>query len=196
VSKFTYGRQLAAALAYMMLKQQDAVGMLGFSDQVVASIPARARTIQLRSVLADLSRLEPERGTEVATGLAGLPEKLVKRGLVVFVSDCLAEPEEILDAMGLFRARGHEVLVFQILSPEERDFPFRDLVEFVDAETGERILTQTSDVARAYLDAVETHIETLRRGCNEMNVDFVELRTDTRLDRALVDYLAKRRRLS
>jgi uncharacterized protein (DUF58 family) len=194
VSKFTYARQLAAALAYLMLKQQDAAGLVAFADGPVVSVPAHARTIQLGRLLSEMERLSPERATAVARGLAGLPEKLRRRGLVVFVSDCLADPAEILETMRLFRARGHEVLVFMILSPEERDFPFRDLTEFVDAEIGARLTTQASDVARAYLEAVGSHIESLRVGCNEMDVDFVELRTDMRLDRALVDYLAKRRR--
>ncbi len=158
VSKFTYARQLAAALAYLMLKQQDAAGLLAFADGPIASVPARARNIQLGTMLTELSRLKAERTTDVARGLAGLPEKLTRRGLVVFISDCLAEPAEMLEAWGLFRARGHEVLVFQILSPDERDFPFRDLVEFVDAETGERLKTQASDVRAAYLDALAAHV--------------------------------------
>lgn len=195
VSKFTYARQLTAALAYLVLKQQDAAGMLAFADGPVALVPAHARTIQLGTLLGRLSEIAPERGTEVARGLAGLPEKLRRRGLVIFVSDCLAEPREILDAMRLFRARGHEVLVFQILSPEERDFPYRDLTEFVDAETGERLLTQPSDIRQAYLEALAEHVGLLKRECSEMNVDFIELGTDTRLDRALVDYIAKRRRV-
>jgi len=195
VSKFTYARQLAAGLAYMMLKQQDAVGMLAFADGPVASVNAHARTVQLGNVLAQLSRLVPEKGTDVARGLATLPDKLTRRGLVVFISDCLADPAEITDAMRLFRARGHEVIVFHVLSPEERDFPFSDLTEFVDAETEERLLTHPSDLKRAYLEALAEHVSTLKGACDEMNVDFVELRTDTRLDRALVDYLAKRRRV-
>jgi len=195
VSKFTYARQLAAGLAYMMLKQQDAVGMLAFADGPVASVNAHARTVQLGNVLTQLSRLVPEKGTDVARGLAALPDKLARRGLVVFISDCLADPAEITDAMRLFRARGHEVIVFHVLSPEERDFPFSDLTEFVDAETEERLLTHPSDLKRAYLEALGEHVSLLKGACDEMNVDFVELRTDTRLDRALVDYLAKRRRV-
>jgi uncharacterized protein (DUF58 family) len=194
VSKFTYARQLAAGLTYMMLKQQDAAGLVTFADGPLASIPSSARRLQLGRVLKELGRASPERGTEVARGLAGLPEKLRRRGLVVYISDCLSEPREISDALRLFRAHGHEVIVFQVLSPEERDFPFRDLVEFIDAETGERLLTQTADVAKAYLEALGEHMTFIRRECDEMNVDLVELRTDTRLDRALVDYLAKRRR--
>ncbi len=195
VSKFTYARQLAAGLAYLMLKQQDAVGMLAFADGPVASVNAHARSVQLGNVLTQLSRLEPEHGTDVARGLAALPDKLTRRGLVIFISDCLAEPEEITNAMRLFRARGHEVLVFHVLSPEERDFPFSELTEFVDAETEERLLTHPSDLKAAYLEALGEHVAKLRTACSEMNIDFVELRTDTRLDRALVDYLAKRRRV-
>jgi uncharacterized protein (DUF58 family) len=195
VSKFTYARQLAAGLAYLMLKQQDAVGMLAFADGPVASVNAHARTVQLGNVLTQLSRLAPEKGTDVARGLAALPDKLTRRGLVVFISDCLAEPNDITDAMRLFRARGHEVLVFHVLSPEERDFPFSSLTEFVDAETEERLLTHPSDLKAAYLEALGEHVAKLKGACDEMNVDFVELRTDTRLDRALVDYLAKRRRV-
>ncbi len=194
VSKFTYARQLAAALAYLMLKQQDGAGLVTFADGPIAAIPSSARRLQLGRILRELARLQSARGTDVAKGLAGLPEKLRRRGLVVFVSDCLGEAHEIVDALRLFRTHGHEVIVFQVLSPEECDFPFRDLVEFVDAETGARLLTQTADVAKAYLEAFGAHVALLRRECDEMSVDFVELRTDTRLDRALVDYLAKRRR--
>jgi len=195
VSKFTYARQLVAALAYLVLKQKDAAGLVAFANGPLVSVPARARAIQLARVLGELARLRPERGTDVARGLAGLAEKLRRRGLVALVSDCLAEPAELLGALRLLRARGHEVIVFQVLSPEERDFPFRDLIEFVDAETGERLLTQASDVSRAYLEALSSHTALLRRECGEMGVDFVELGTDTRLDRALVDYLARRRRV-
>ena len=83
VSKFTYARQLAAGLAYLMLKQQDAVGMLAFADGPVASVNAHTRTVQLGNVLTQLSRLAPEKGTDVARGLAALPDKLARRGLVV-----------------------------------------------------------------------------------------------------------------
>jgi uncharacterized protein (DUF58 family) len=195
VTKFDYARGLAAAFAYLMLRQQDSVGLVAFADGPVVSVPAHARTTQLGAVLSALSGLEAARGTEVAAGLAGLPEKLRRRGLVVMISDCLADPAEIADALRLFRAHGHEVLVFQVLSPEERDFPYREMVEFVDAETGARLLTQAADVAEAYRAALEEHVGSLRSRCSEMNADFTELRTDTRLDRALVDYLAKRRRM-
>ena len=195
VSKFTYARQLAAALAYLMLKQQDAVGLVAFAQGPVASIPARARTVQLGGILGALAGIVAAGGTAVATGLAGIPEKLRRRGLVVFVSDCLAEPAEILETMKLFRTRGHEVIVFQILAREERDFPFTDLVEFVDAETEERLTARTSDIAAAYREAMGRHLSALRSGLSDMNIDFVELRNDERLERPLVDYLAKRRRV-
>ncbi len=194
VSKFTYARQLTAALSYLMLKQQDAVGLVAFADGPVKQVPAHTRSIQLASVLGVLGELKPESGTEVARGLAGIPEKITRRGLVVFVSDCLADADEIIETLKLFRTRGHEVLVFQVLSPEERDFPFRDLTEFVDAETGERVLAQASDIRAAYLAELAEHVERLRRSCAEMDVDFTALGTDQRLDRALVDYLAKRTR--
>jgi uncharacterized protein (DUF58 family) len=195
VSKFTYARQLTAALAYLMLKQQDSVGLVAFADGPVKQVPARARSIQLARLLGELGKLEPERGTEVARGLAGIPEKLRRSGLVIFVSDCLADPDEIVETLKLFRTRGHEVLVFQVLSPEERDFPFRDLTEFVDAETGGRVLAQASDIKAAYMEALAGHVDLLKRRSGEMDVDFTELGTDQRLDRALVDYLAKRRRV-
>ena len=171
------------------------MGLLAFADGPLAAVDARARPAQLRDVLARMARLAPEGGTDVARGLAGLPDRLARRGLVVFVSDCLADPAEITALLRLFRARGHEVIVFQVLSPEERDFDFTELTEFVDAETGARLLTHPADLRPAYLEALRRHTAEIAGACAEMNVDFVELRTDTRLDRALVDYLAKRRRV-
>jgi uncharacterized protein (DUF58 family) len=195
VSKFTYARMLAAALAYLMLKQQDAVGLVAFAEGPLKEIPARTRSVQLGGLLREMAALSAESGTEVARGLTGVPEKLRRRGLVVFLSDCLAEPSEITETMRLFRTRGHEVVVFHVLSVEERDFPLRGLVEFVDAETGERMTSQASDVAEAYREALAEHVGAIRRGLGDMNIDFVELGNDDRLDRALVDYLARRRRM-
>lgn len=194
-SKFDYARSLTAALVYLVLKQQDAAGLAAFSSEAVRLIPPRARPRHLTDVLSALAGLRPGGRTDPARGLAGLPERMRRRGLVIFLSDCLVEPEPLLEVLKAFRVRGHELVVFQMLSPEERRFPYRELVEFEDAETGTKVTAHGADIRHAYLGALGRHSARLRGALGEMDADFVELTTDTRYDVALVEYLAKRRRL-
>ena len=190
--KFTYALRLCAALGYLMVKQSDAVGLLAFSDDTIEYVKPSARSVPLRSLFSAMSGLRPEGGTSFGKGLAGLAERLVRRGLVILVSDLLAPAEDVLDELSRFRHRRHELIVFQLLADEERNFPYRDQIEFVDMETGERLTTQASYVRQQYVGELNAHLERLRRGLRDIGIDLVELSTSDRLDAALVEYLARR----
>jgi len=192
LSKLRYGSCLAAALAYLMLKQRDTVGLTVFDSEGLQLVPASARSSQLSVVLRSLASLEPESQTHFASGLSEVAARISRRGLVVLISDLLAEPDEVLDVLKYFRYRKHEVLVFQVMTAQELDFPFSDQHEFIDAETGEKLATSGRLIRREYLEALGGHLEALRQGCVELEVDFVPLRTDEPLTDALVAYLSKR----
>ena len=191
--KFSYALRLCAALAYLMIKQSDAVGMLAFSDAAVDYVKPSARSLQLKSIFSSMSRLKAAGGTSFGKGLAGLAERLARRGLVILVSDFLAPVEDLLDELSRLRHRRHELIVFQLLADEERDFPYREQIEFVDMETGGRLTTQASYVREHYLEELGSHLDRLRRGLGDLGIDLVELSTSDRLDLALVEYLARRR---
>ena len=195
-SKLECAKVLAAALTWFLLKQNDAAGMVTLSgeSEVPEFIRPSQRPNQFGLMLRQLEALRATGGACLARLLQHTVRLVHRRSVILFFSDLLEPSEEVAMGFKQLRFHGHEVIIFQVLSPEERDFPFRDLVEFVDAETGQRLLTQSADVAGAYLEAIGAHIAFLKRECDEMGIDFVELRTDARLDRALVDYLAKRRR--
>ncbi len=192
ITKFRYAASLAAALTYLMLHQGDAAGLVAFDSEGVQYTPPRRQTLQLNRVLASLSGLAPTKATEFRSGLREVAERLHRRGLVVLISDLMAEPEEILDVLRYFRYKKHEVVVFQILSAMELDFPFRDQHEFIDVETGDKLITQASLIRQDYLDALEAHNRHLRESCLAMDVDFVPLGLSDWLGAALMAYLTKR----
>jgi uncharacterized protein (DUF58 family) len=195
ITKLDYARQLSAALAYLMLTQNDAVGMFAFAAGRGELIPARSTMGHLRPLLLLLDRLTPGGGTNFASSLHTLAERVTRRGLVVILSDLLDEPERISQAIHHFRHRKHEVLVFHILDPLEVSFDFQKEAVYVDLESGERVTTRPQELRGDYRERVRAWREQLRQACVEKRADYVPLTTDQPYDRALLEYLSKRARL-
>jgi len=195
MSKIEYAKSLAAALAYLMLHQQDAVGAMLFGESPVAYLPARAVRSHLDVLLKTLAAHEPEGGTRLAPALHELAERIKRRGLVILCSDLMDKPEEVLSGLQHFRHRHHEVVVFHILDPDEVDFPYTDTATFVDMEQGHRLTTEPWEIARRYREKLAAWIDFYRRNCRERLIDYVPLDTRTPFDRALLAYLEKRARL-
>ena len=195
ISKWIYARNLAAALAYLMTKQGDATGLAIFRDGPAEVIAPRGGTVHLHTLHGVLSGAEPGQATDAEKGLSSLPERLARRGVVVLISDLLDDTDRIIRALKGFRIRRHEVIVFHVLAPEERAFPYRDNIEFVDAETGETLTAQASYIAKAYLRAMDEHTGVIQRFCRQHDIDFVPLTTDELLSTALIAFLSKRQRV-
>jgi uncharacterized protein (DUF58 family) len=195
VSKFEYARSLAAALAYLMIGQQDAVGLLLFGDKPERFVPARSVRSHLDVVLRTLGELAPQGLTNLPPVLHQLAERIKRRGLVILLSDLTGPPAEVLHALQHFRHRHHEVVVFHILDPDEVEFPYTDTATFVDMETGDRITTEPWEIARRYREQIEQRSALYARSCREQLIDYVRLDTRTPFDRALLAYLEKRARL-
>lgn len=193
IQKWLYARSLAAALAYLMVHQGDAVGLAVYRDGTPDVIPPRGGTVHLNAVLRQLAATEPQGQTNTASGLASLPERLARRGLVILIGDLLDDTARTIEVMKNFRLRGHELIVFQVLTPEERHFPYRENYEFVDAETGEKLSAQASYIANAYRQALAQHNEALKSFCRQNDVDLVELDTAENLATALVGFLNRRK---
>ena len=195
MSKLEYARSLSAALAYLMLHQQDAVGVLTFADHPRQYVPPRATRSHLDVLLKTLASGEPEGRTRLGPALHELAERIKRRGLVLLCSDLMDKPEEVLSGLNHFRHRQHEVVVFHVLDPDEADFPYTDTATFVDMESGERLTTEPWEIARRYRERLEAWREHYRRHCRERLIDYVPLDTRTPFDRALLAYLEKRARL-
>jgi len=195
-TKKLYATWLAAALSYLLLRQNDAVGLVTFDEKPLARVPARSVRRQLFQVLKVLEDLPPGRGTALGKVLHRVAETVQRRGLVLLLSDLMDDPEQVLAGLKHFRHRGHEVVVFQILDPREVDLDFAGEVEFEDLERpGHRLRVEPAHLAASYRRRHSAWRDTLRRECRRQLVDLVEVTTDTPFERSLGAYLRKRKRL-
>ncbi|MEQ1832128.1 MAG: DUF58 domain-containing protein [Candidatus Eisenbacteria bacterium] len=192
LSKLEYARSLAAALAYLMLGQQDAVGVMLFGDHPQSYVPPRSVRSHLDVVLKTLAVGAAGGPTKLGPALHELAERIKSRGLIVLFSDLLDTPAEVLSGLQHFRHRNHEVIVFHILDPDEIEFPYTDASTFVDLETGAQLTTEPWEIAPRYRQQLEAWRDKYSRSCREQRIDYVPLDTRTPFDRALLAYLEKR----
>lgn len=192
VTKLAYGSYLAAALAYLMRRQRDAVGFVAFDEQIVERLPASARAGHLKTVLLTLSRLEAGTRSNVSKPLHQLAEALARRSMVVVISDLLDDPETIVRGLKHLRFRGTDVIVFHVLDPAELTFPFEQPARFKDLETDVEVLVSPSAVRAAYLRRLGAMLELYQRELRGAGIDYVRLDTANPLDTALLAYLSSR----
>jgi len=195
MTKLRYGSVIAAALAFLMIRQRDSVGLVTFSDTMRRYVPTRSVQSQLTEILKVLSTSEPVGQTVTGDILHTLAERISARGLVVLISDLIVDPDELLFGLKHFRHNGHEVLVFHILDPMELDFEYSSDTRFVDMETGRTLTTQPWHIRDGYRDLQEKRHTTMVRAMHDISVDYARFTTDVPFDRALSEYLAKRKRL-
>jgi uncharacterized protein (DUF58 family) len=193
-SKFEYAQQVAASMAYLMLAQLDAVGLITHDTKVRTLIPPKTSSKQLLTVLKTLEATEPAGETALAPiwhEIAG--QHLKRRGMVIILSDCFDQAADLGRALQHLRFRNHEVLLFHILAPEELDFPFKQPTKFRSLEVpGHEIVTDTRRLREEYLKNFEEYRLALKRKVEDLRIDYLMLRTDDPVDRALGAYLARR----
>jgi uncharacterized protein (DUF58 family) len=194
VTKLRYGAMLAASLAYLMNRQRDAVGLMTFDERIVSMTPPSARPSHLRSILEALDHATVGSRTDVTKPLQVLAEGIGKRGIVVFISDLLDEPDRIIEGLRHFRFRGSDVIVFHVIDPAERTFPFDRATRFRDIELGDELMAVPSMVRAQYLESLEAALERYRRELGSTGIDYCLIDTSTPLDFALMSYLSTRRR--
>jgi uncharacterized protein (DUF58 family) len=194
VTKLQYGSFLAAALAYLMNRQRDAVGLIAFDDKIIEFLPARTKAGHLSSLLVTLDRLKLGAQTDVTKPLRHLAQAIRKRGLVVVVSDLLDNPDNVIKGLKHFKYRGTEVIVFQILDPAELAFPFEQVARFRDMESAQEVLAVPSVVREQYLQALGDLLTKYRGELQLAGIDYVMLDTSVPLESALMSYLMTRRR--
>ncbi|MFP4528560.1 MAG: DUF58 domain-containing protein [Candidatus Kapaibacterium sp.] len=192
ISKFEYGSYLAAALAYLMIKQRDAVGMALYDTKIKNYLPPKSRQSYISELLKMLHQNETANETGTAAALDMLAERVARRGLVVVISDFFDDPASVMNALKHFRHKKHEVLAFQILDPREIDFKFGPAATFRDVETGEELITQPYQIQRSYARTVEEFIDYFRKECRTHQIDYHLVDTSTPFDKALKDYLTRR----
>ncbi|MFZ1731345.1 MAG: DUF58 domain-containing protein [Bacteroidota bacterium] len=195
VTKLQYASYLAAALAYLMMRQQDAVGLLTYDETLQKFMPPHSTKVYLQTILKELEHLEAARSTGTSRALNMAAERLHRRGLVMIFSDLFDNPDDVISALKHFRYNQHEVILFHILDPRERSFDFgRDAI-FRDMESNEEMMTQPHQIQRAYQEAMRDFIARYKKVCREQRIDYVLLDTSTPFDVALFEYLNKRKKI-
>lgn len=192
LTKFEYSICLAAALCYLMIHQQDPVGLIAFDERIRHSIAPASRRSQLGLLLSLLSRLEPTGKTEIAQSLIQMGVMLKHRSLVMVFSDFLADPEPIFNALRQLRYRGHDVILFHVLDDAEVRFPFEGMVELEEPESEEKLCIDAGSFRQDYLAEIATFREEYRNECFQRGIDYVPLDTSMQFDRALTEYLVSR----
>jgi uncharacterized protein (DUF58 family) len=193
ITKFDYACTLTASLAYLILKQQDAAGVVTFSDRIEAFIPPRAKRDYLAQILHALENRGPGGETKVGKILDDIAGQVKRRGLIVLVSDLLDEPAEILKGLRQFRFKGNDVIVFHLLDPAELELPFDGNVLFEDLELANlKVITDPRTIRSTYRQVVNEFITDMRKQCHDNAIDYQLISTATPLDQALASYLSWR----
>lgn len=194
LSKLDYARQMAAVLAYIILQQRDAVSLTLFDNQVQKFVPRTGNLASIHNIIQVLASCESSQITSIAPVLHQIARTQPRRGIVVLISDCLDDEQEILQGIQHLRFGGHEVILFHVLDPFEIDFPFKGNTEFIGLENTGRQTTRPNEIRKSYLTAFHTFVETIRYGCEKNNVDYVQVSTSHPLHEILTGYLAFRRK--
>ena len=192
MTKFDYSICLAAALCYLMIHQQDPVGLITFDTKIRSCLKPQTRRSHLGDMLSLLANLKPEGETDIAQSIVQVAAMLRHASLVMIFSDLLTEPTPVLEALYRLRHGGHDVILFHVLDEAEVRFPFRGMVELEDPENHRRLALDADAFRQDYLDEVESFRALYRRECSQARIDYVPLDTSMQFDRALTEYLVNR----
>ncbi|MFV2068457.1 MAG: DUF58 domain-containing protein [Pirellulales bacterium] len=192
LNKYEYGATIAASLAYLLLKQQDAVGCITFDKTIRTTTPVRSRRNHLNLITQALVAEEPREKTELLTILREVAEANPRRGMIVVISDFLVDVDSTLKGLKMLRRRGHDVLVFHLLDDDELDFPFEGPTRFEGLESSLHIACNPRALRAGYLDAIQSFLDRMRRECASQVVDYALVRTSDPFDVVLASYLSSR----
>ena len=193
MSKMDYSICLAAALGYMMIHQQDSVGLMTFDEKLRAHLPPKSKRSHLMNLLGELARTKPFGRTNLAAALHDAASRIHKRGLIIVLSDLLADQAEVVKALHHLRFRGHDLIVFQVLDYSEMAFEFDGQVRFEDPETKDHVDTNPQAIRASYLQEIRAFMDEYRRACQSVRADFVSVHNAMTFDKALIEFLTQRR---
>jgi uncharacterized protein (DUF58 family) len=192
VSKFAYARMIAAALAYLLVQQGDAVGLMTSVNGKLVYLPPRGGKTHLRRLLAELAKLTPSGSWTPSAVVTRATELLRRRGLVLMLSDFYDDEDATLRELKRASRRGHEAAILQVISKPEIEFPYSGGTQFEDLESPERRIVDAATIARAYRGKVAEFLERWRTDARSGGLDYALFTTDRPPDDALRGYLIRR----
>jgi len=195
MTKFEYGCRLASLIAYLMVRQQDVVGLVTFDKAIRSHLPPGSTATHLDRLFTSLEELTPGDVTAVSRTFHDLAEKIARRGLIIIISDLYDDPLDVMRALRHFRHNKHQVIVFHVFDPAELDLPFNKLVTFVDMETQEKLQIDPKFIRDEYKRQIDGFVARYRRDCSDSAIEYIVTSTATPYDVTLRSYLASRQRI-
>lgn len=192
MTKYEYGCTAAAALSFLLLRQQDSVSLTTFDSVVRNQVPSRSRRNHLHAILAAMAAEEPASKTDLYNMLREVAEKKSEKGMVVLISDLFADREGLFKGLRLLRHRGHDVLLLHLLDDEELDFNYSGTTKFEGMEQSGELVCDPRALRDGYMEAMTAFLDEVRRRCARNMVDYQTIRTSEHLDAALAHYLNHR----
>jgi uncharacterized protein (DUF58 family) len=192
VSKLEYASRLAAAISFLVLRQNDAAAMGVYDESAGAYLPPGTRLPFIKRLGDVLEKIEPLNTTNTGQALEQFARQVSRKGIVVVISDFLDKPESIIEGLKALKFRGHDVIAMHVLDPVERTFPMRGHVRFEGIEVDLRVFVEPHRIRDAYLDALKTHLSAMRQGCSRAGIDYELVDTTESIDGLLLKYLARR----
>jgi uncharacterized protein (DUF58 family) len=195
MSKFEYARTLAASLAWVLIRQRDAVGLFAFDSGERMLVPPRSTNLQLKTILSRLSALEPGGETDCGGSMERCAQALTKRGLCVVLSDLFDEPAAVVRGLAHLRFKRQDVMVLRILDPLEDKFMRTGALDVCDLETGRRVAIDGLTASERFSGGIAAHTKIIEDACRSMKIGFERVVTDEPFQKALLRILRKRRRM-
>ena len=192
LSKLEYAQCVGAALAYLVLNQQDSVGLATFDKEIRALVRPGSNPSHMKQLLHVMAESVPERKTATGPIFHELAERLKKRGIIIVLSDLFDDIDSMLAGLKHFRHRRHEVVLLHVLDPAELDFPFQQTTQFQGLEQLPEVVAEPRALRKAYLEEFGRYVRRLKKGCRMHQIDYVQMRTDRPLDLALSSFLGSR----
>ena len=195
INKFDYSKTLTAALIYLMIKQQDAVGLTMFDDSIKTMIKPKSKISHLNSLLKAMHKTKTGGETSISKLLHTLAESITKKGLIILISDLLDDENEVIKGLRHFKHKGHEVIIFHIIDPKEKNLDFNQNINFLDIENSSSIITDTRQIKDQYNKAFNNFCDFYKKHCSRNKIDYIPISTDNSLDISIMQYLIKRNKL-
>jgi uncharacterized protein (DUF58 family) len=192
MTKYEYGCRIAATLAYLLLRQQDSVGIITYDQEIRSRVPSSSKQNHLHAILSTLHQDRPEKKTNLQQLLYQVADEQIRRGLIVVISDLFVDREGLFKGLKLLRTRGHDVMVMHVMDDAELDFQYVGTTKFEGMEESGDLICDPRALREGYMEAVTAFLDELRRGCARQTIDFQTIRTSEHLDAALAYYVTHR----
>jgi len=190
-TKFEYAATVATSLAWLVLKQSDAVGCMTFDETVRSRTPTSSQKVQLNHIVNSLESATPNKKTDLNAIFAAAAETFPRRGVMIVVSDLFGDVEATLKGLRLLRQRGHDVMVLHILDQDELEFPFTGSAQFSDLESEAKLNCNPKALREGYLEAINEFMDSVRRGCAKAAIEYAKISTSDPLDAALAEFISR-----